>query len=98
MSSILKDKYGWDNWFDWCMDNWETDMDIVTDDSIGTPYFYNRICPPIKGIINISKQFSELTFIFKYKNLRMKMKISRFWKFSDTEWKHRIRGVQGESQ
>ena len=69
MSAHLKDKYGYDNWFEWCLNNWGTATDIIADDPIDNAFdFETEVAPPIQAIVAISKRFPGIMFLLNYLN------------------------------
>jgi hypothetical protein len=72
-SSVLKARYGFDDPDAWCLENWGVDCDIFADDPIDNRYdFETELDPPIKGIVNISKQFPGLKFFLSYQKFAYK--------------------------
>ena len=68
--AYLKEKYGASNYREWCIENWGTNCDVITD-MVGDTYSFPtepQYGPPMKVIVSISKQFPELTFHVDYSN------------------------------
>ena len=62
-SKKLKDLYGFDNWYDWCNENWDTkwnacEVDMEDEGDRVTYYFMTAWCPP-SGI------YAKLCQLFK---------------------------------
>jgi hypothetical protein len=62
-SKKLKDLYGFDNWYDWCNENWDTkwnasDVEMEDQDDRVIYYFLTAWCPP-SGI------YAKLCQLFK---------------------------------
>ncbi len=62
-SKKLKDLYGFDNWYDWCCENWDTkwnacEVDMEDEGDRVTYYFMTAWCPP-SGI------YAKLCQLFK---------------------------------
>lgn len=66
------DKYGFKDWYDWCVANWGTkwsdDETILTSREHGHAIFsfVTAYAPPENGFAKVSKDFPELTFILSY--------------------------------
>lgn len=61
------EKYGFDNWYDWCIKNWgtkwnESEFDIYKEDGKVFCTFQTAWAPPIAGLVKISEDFPHLTF------------------------------------
>jgi len=67
----LLEKYGCDNWYDWCVENWGTKWDVeaelVDESEIYLRYeFDSAWSPPIDWLEEVAKQFPKLHFKLKY--------------------------------
>ena len=64
----LKDKYGADNWYDWCCDNWGTKWNSCetfyepeeNEEHKATVFFNTAWSPPIPVLAELSKQHPEI--------------------------------------
>jgi hypothetical protein len=66
-------KYGYSDWYDWCVDKWGTkwgdcDTELHNDASDGhlDMTFQSAWSPPVDGIIEISKMFPDLVFMMSW--------------------------------
>ena len=68
-SNRLIQKYGHDNWYDWCIANWDTKWDAVRsyiDEDGSNIHFETAWSPPTKVIRELASAYPELTFIHSY--------------------------------
>ena len=68
-SKRLIEKYGHDNWYDWCIANWDTKWDAVRshiDEDGANIHFETAWSPPTKVIRELASAYPELTFIHSY--------------------------------
>lgn len=60
----LVDKYGFDNWYDWSINNWDTKWNAYNTDEVDEGItFLTAWSPPTKVLIALSKKFPEETII-----------------------------------
>jgi hypothetical protein len=62
----LRKQHGYDNWYDWCCDNWDTKWNssdaMLSEDGDGLEYeFQTAWGPPVKVIEAIREQYPDLT-------------------------------------
>jgi hypothetical protein len=70
----LKEKYGYDNWYDWCHANWGTKWDCSSEElgyqtdneSYFETHFNSAWSPPIGWLSNVIKLFPTLNFKLVY--------------------------------
>jgi hypothetical protein len=68
-SNRLIRKYRYDNWYDWCIANWDTKWDAVRshmDDDGANIHFETAWGPPTKVIREFASAYPELKFIHSY--------------------------------
>ena len=61
-SKKLKDLYGFDNWYDWCNENWDTkwnacEVDMEDEGDRVTYYFMTAWCPPSGIYVKLCQLF-----------------------------------------
>ena len=62
-SKKLISKYGFDNWYDWCIENWDTkwnatDVEMEDEDDRVTYQFLTAWCPPEAVYYNLCRLFN----------------------------------------
>lgn len=69
----LIEKYGSDNWYDWCINNWGTKWDVSNSSSIVSQsadqikyHFDSAWSPPIEWLRFVSVLYPKLKFILDY--------------------------------
>ena len=68
--AMLKEKYGFEGWYDWCVENWGTKWNaceteyMEPSESDKAPYYIFQTAwdSPIPVILEMSRQFPTLTF------------------------------------
>jgi hypothetical protein len=72
MSKALIKKYGYDNWYNWCISNWGTKWDVSESSLVSNKknklvyYFNTAWSPPLQAIEKISESFPLLKFSIEY--------------------------------
>ena len=66
-----KKRFGTDNWWDWCVNNWGTKWDVTAeedwrDDEVIHLRFESAWSPPVAWLEQVAAQFPKLTFKLKY--------------------------------
>ena len=72
MSNRLKKEYGYDNWYDWCVDNWGTKWDVDCGEGDWwentISYEFDTAWSPPEGIYNaLVKQYPNLEISWFYR-------------------------------
>lgn len=67
----LVTKYGFNNWYDWCVANWGTKWDVDAKPNYSAPEmvtfdFTSAWSPPVPAIETLSARFPQLSFTLKY--------------------------------
>lgn len=69
-SKALREKYGYDNWYDWQVANWGTKWDVEAEvednDSLIFITFDSAWAPPCQAIASLAKKFPSLSFTLVY--------------------------------
>lgn len=70
-SNEFKEKYGFDNWYDWRIHNWGTKWDaidsVVNQDENNIRIFFDTAwCPPMNWIFYINKKYPNLNLSIKF--------------------------------
>jgi len=67
-SARLRAMYGADNWYDWCVEHWDTKWDVDASYSEAQRLFTfdSAWGPPIKVILAMAKQFPTIKFTLEY--------------------------------
>ena len=90
-SKLLIKKYGFDNWYDWCVSNWGTKWSIDYQDNpaqwCGNEITFDTAWSPPEGIImQLSKMFPTLTFLLEYDEPGMAFKGEFTYKAGENEF------------
>jgi len=76
----LREKYGYDNWYDWCSENWDTKWNArrgrleSISDKKAILHFDTAWGPPINVIQVLSEKFPSYCFTLKYYEGGMRLK------------------------